>query len=334
MNLERTEFHYHYTLGTEWLDQIVSGLGALVEDNKRIRLPEHIAAGSSMFLEVIPGLSVLLMDVTFQIPVAICRDAKEEQLYMAYYDMGEEITTHLLFGEPHRVGYHSKLGLAFMDSNIPGTIMPPVGERSYSLRLLIDKKFLKEIAGLNQSKEVAGNLFDSTKNTLFFYSHIDSRSKVLLNQLKKYNFEEISFEYHLKNTALQLLAYLVERATRFQPIINTLTENEIAGISLTSDYLLKNLLSEFPGLGLLSEMAGMSLSKYKMLFKKILKDTPNAFFQKEKLLLGKELLVSGNYYTVTEVAYELGYSKSSYFSELFKRMFSQLPSDIFVQRQV
>lgn len=331
MNLDRTEFHYHYTLGPEWLDQLIIGLGASVEDNKLIKLPKNIAAGSAMFLQVIPGLSVLLMDMTFHLPVAMCRSAKEENMYMAYYDMGQEITTHLLYGQAHRVGYNSSLGLAFMDGNIPGTIMPPVGERSYSLRLLIDKTFLKKIAGPNQTEEINAKLFDGSKNTLFFYSHIDSRSKVLLNRLNCYSSENISFEYHLKSTALQLLAYLVERAARFEPIINKLSEHDLKAVSLTADYLLKNLLSEFPGLGQLAEMAGMSLSKYKVLFKKIFKETPNTFFQNEKLLLGRELLVSGNYKTVTEVAYDLGYSKPSYFAELFKKMFFISPKDVLIK---
>lgn len=328
MDQERTDFFYHYTLTPEWQQQIVEKLGAVLTDDKIMTLPPDIASGSSIFLEVLPGLSVFLLDMTFHLPLAITRVATDDNFYMAYFDMGDEITTHLLDGTVHKAGYHSKLGMGFMDSGSQGVIMPPVGERSYSLRLIIDKDFLKELAAPNRDQEITEALFDDARNTLFFYSHIDSRSKILLNNLKDQSFELTSFELKLKSTALYLLAYLVERAARFEPIINKLSQPDINYLLKTADYLLKNLLSPFPGIPFLAEMAGMSVSKYKILFKKILKGTPNSFFLEEKLLLAEQFLKGGNFNSVTEVAYELGYTKTGYFSGVYKNKYGILPAAV------
>lgn len=331
MDKDRVEFLYHYTLGPEWQQQIVDRIDAKLADNKIMTMPEHIASGSSIFLEVLPGLSVFLLDMTFHVPVAITRVATDHNFYMVYYDMGDEITTHLLADTPHRAGYHAKLGMGFMDAGIQGVIMPPLEERSYSLRLIIDKDFLKELYTTNNDPDITNMLFDESRNTLFFYSHIDSRSKVLLNNLKGQSFGNTSFELKLKSTALYLLSYLVERASRFEPIINKLSQPDIDQVLKTADYMLENLMADFPGVPLLSDLAGMSPSKYKVLFKKILKDTPNSFFLDEKLLVARKLLESGDFNSVSEVAYELGYNKPGYFSGVYKKKYGILPGEVLVK---
>ncbi|WP_316839989.1 AraC family transcriptional regulator [Pedobacter gandavensis] len=332
MTHERIEFCYHYTLGPEWQQQIVNGIGATLTDNKILTMPESIADGGSIFLEVTPGLSVLLMDMTFKVPVAITRIPTDHKYYMAYFDIGDEITTHIIGDTVHRAGYHAKLGMGFMDCSSKGVLMPPIGQRSYSLRLLIEKNHLKELAGSTRDQETNNLLFDETKNTLFFYSHIDSRSKILLSQLKENDYSSPSFELKLKSTALYLLGYLVERASRFEPIINKLSNQDIERVFLTSEYLMANLLYEFPGLQKMADMAEMSVSKYKGLFKKILKDSPNQFFLNEKLLLAQQLLQSGNFSSVQEIAYELGYTSPNYFTKVYKHKFDTLPGEILIKQ--
>lgn len=331
MDQERIDFLYHYTLKPDWQQQIVEKLGAELKDNKILTLPQSIASGSSIFLEVLPGLSVFLLDMTFHVPVAIIREATDQNFYMAYYDFGDEITTHVLNDTAHKAGYNSKLGMGFMDASIKGVIMPPIGERSYSLRLIIDKDFVKELYTPNREELINSSLFDESKNTLFFYTHIDSKSKILLNKLKDLSFTNASFELKLKSTALYLLTYLIERASRFEPIINKLSQQDIDNILNTAQFMMKNLTSEFIGLEVLAKMAGMSVSKYKVLFKKILKETPNGFFLQEKLLLAQQLLKSGNFNSVTEVAYELGYNKAGYFSGVYKKMHGYLPAEVLLK---
>lgn len=324
--------YYYYTLTPEWQQQIVKFLGAELIDNKLLIIPENIASGGSIFLEVVPGVSVHLLDMTFHVPVAITRVPMDHNYYMVYYDIGDEITTHILGDTVHKAGYHSKLGMGFMDCSTKGIIMPPVGERTYSLRLLVDKTYYKSLAATNRTAEVTDLLFDESKNTLFFYSHIDSRSKILLNELKKeHHFSGPSFELKLKQIALYLLNYVVERTARFEPIINKLSQSDIDNVLKTSQYMLDNLLSEFPGLPAMAEMAGMSGTKYKILFKKILKESPNNFFSNEKLLLGQKLLQSGDFKNVNEVAYELGYSNPGYFTKIYKKLFAVSPREIFVK---
>nr|WP_284040260.1 AraC family transcriptional regulator [Sphingobacterium sp. lm-10] len=327
----RKKFLFNYTLTPEWLKTISNDIGAELIDGKILRMPKQLAEGAGIFLEVLPGLSVFLIDMYFHEPVTITRVPKDD-LYFAYYDLGEKITTHLLNGTPHRAGYYSKLGMAFMDSSIPTSLLPPVGARSYSLRLLISKKLLPNLTAINQHANVDFPVSEQSIDTLYYYSHIDSRSRILLNRLKSKDINDVSFEFHLKHTALYLLAYLVERATN-APIINKLPKQEVESIMASANYLTEQLLSDFPTIETLARTAGMSVSKYKSLFKKLLHFSPKQFFINEKLLLGKELLESGNFSHVSEVAYELGYSKPSYFAEVYKNKFGINPNSLLVRNK-
>ncbi len=324
MHLSRQKFPFFYTLNPEWLFRIASEMGAKVVDNKMMLMPTDLAEGMGVFLEVMPGLSVFLIDMSFKKPVAIDRVPQDDQ-FIAYYDLGEEITTHVLGTTPHRAGYSSRLGMAFMDSCIPTSLLPPINARSYSLRLIISKDLLKSLARPNYPNSVTEQLFDSSQNTLYFYSHIDSRSKILLNQLKSRKIKDGSFEFHLKHTALYLLAYLIERAANFEPIINRVTDREGSAIKQSADYIMANLDKDFVGISLLAEMAGMSVSKYKLLFKKILKSTPKQFYINERLLLAQKLLQSPQFDSLSQVAYELGYNSPRYFINSYVNKFNTYP---------
>jgi AraC-like DNA-binding protein len=89
---------------------------------------------------------------------------------------------------------------------------------------------------------------------------------------------------------------------------------------------------DFPGLEALAGMAGMSVSKYKILFSRIMKNSPQKFFTKEKLSLAQSLLQKGTFSSIKDVALELGYGKPGHFASVYKKNFGYLPSDVFVKK--
>jgi len=95
---------------------------------------------------------------------------------------------------------------------------------------------------------------------------------------------------------------------------------------------MESLLKPFPGIETLAEMASMSVSKYKRLFKKILKDSPNTFFVQEKLLLAKKLLSSGKYSSINQVCTTISYANPAYFALMYKGKFGNLPNIDFIKK--
>jgi methylphosphotriester-DNA--protein-cysteine methyltransferase len=76
-------------------------------------------------------------------------------------------------------------------------------------------------------------------------------------------------------------------------------------------------------------MAGMSVTKYKILFKKHLATTPKNIYIKEKFLLAKKMIESGNYSLLSDVMYELNYYNLNYFKAQYTLFFKRSPTKFF-----
>jgi len=72
----------------------------------------------------------------------------------------------------------------------------------------------------------------------------------------------------------------------------------------------------------------MSERQFYRKFKKITGVTPNIFFRTVRLEKAYELLVSGEFETLTEVAIRVGYQRVDYFSNLFEKHYNKRPSEI------
>ena len=75
----------------------------------------------------------------------------------------------------------------------------------------------------------------------------------------------------------------------------------------------------------LADIAGLSLSRFKVRFKAEAGMTPREYVNQIKVAEGKRLLREGM--DVTSVAYHLGFSSSSYFAVTFKRLTTTSPSE-------
>lgn len=59
--------------------------------------------------------------------------------------------------------------------------------------------------------------------------------------------------------------------------------------------------------------------------------TPNEFIRNLRLEKAKELLLSGQYSTLKQIAYRVGYLRTDYFSKLFKAQYQVSPVDFLIK---
>ncbi|MBE5318139.1 helix-turn-helix transcriptional regulator [Pedobacter sp. MR2016-19] len=308
---------HRFELTAEWQQEIVDGLGNKLIDDKYMIHDGRAATGFSLFLAVMPGLSVLLMDVVYHIDVAFTRMASREPLYLMYFDLNEGFSTRIVEGDRQKVRYSSDIGMGFIDSDTQSTLIPSPGERYYSLRIFASKQLINSIVG-----EV----------TLFFNTHVDSASRLILNELKDRPFNTPSYELLLKGVALRVLTNTLNRVRELETSDHKMSNTDVKGVMETVKYLTSDLLMDFPGLETLAEIAGMSISKYKIIFSKMMNNSPQRFFTKEKLSLANNLLQKGTFASIKDVALELGYGKPGHFAAVYKKNFGYLPSDVFVKK--
>jgi len=95
-------------------------------------------------------------------------------------------------------------------------------------------------------------------------------------------------------------------------------------IQKATDYIENNICQRIP-LGILAEHVNLSLSHLKKLFKKETGETPGDYINYLKIKRSKEMLASG--LCVTETAFSLGFSSSSYFAVVFKHYTGFSPTE-------
>ena len=77
----------------------------------------------------------------------------------------------------------------------------------------------------------------------------------------------------------------------------------------------------------IAQAQGMSERQFYRRVKHILGTTPNMLIQHIRLELAKVYLENGEYATVAEVAYAVGYNRPEYFSSLFAKWYDKRPVD-------
>lgn len=325
------EINHTYSLSSLWLHEIAEQFGTEFIDEKLLLMPEELAEGGFFFTEVTQGFSVVLLDLKFNKSIHLRRLKSDNNLYIIHYDFSDEMNLIHINGMKHKIGYKANLGLGVFDNAIENIFQPVVGERIFAMRLLVSKELLRASIVGRDLEDSNKRKIKSGKNTLYFYDHIDSNSKLIMHAIKNKSFLDPAFEIYLQGVSFRLLAKFIDRYSNLEPMLHHISEKEVEALNLTKEYLLNNLVTGFPGVAFLAEMAGMSVTKYKSLFKKMFVGTPNKFFIREKMILANELLRSKNFDTVAEIAKELNYLNLTKFSLVYFKHFKKKPSDDFVK---
>lgn len=93
-------------------------------------------------------------------------------------------------------------------------------------------------------------------------------------------------------------------------------------ISQVIKYINKHIYDDL-SLVRLSEISGLSVSRFKHKFKEVTGETPNDYIVKQKIFFAKKLLVTN---TISDVANSLKFSSANYFTVVFKKYTGTTPS--------
>lgn len=104
---------------------------------------------------------------------------------------------------------------------------------------------------------------------------------------------------------------------------------EFRKIQEIENELVKNIETPIIPVREMARMAGMSVSKFKLLFFEIYGESPHQYILDKKLLYARKLLQTGQY-SITQIAYKLGYNHPSGFTRIYKKKFNSSPSEIYI----
>ncbi|PAM91534.1 hypothetical protein B4N84_27390 [Flavobacterium sp. IR1] len=314
---------------SKWLQDLSDQLGAEIIDNKFIVIPESVGTGVFFITEVAPGLSVVIWDIVLKKAFDIKVLKADSSLFVVHYDFSDELNLIKVDDTKYKFDYKTDLGMGVFNTAVESLYHPTVGERMYAMRLLVSKKLLNALT-INHVIKMTENKIKSGKKTLCFFDHIDSKSRILLQEIKSRSILDPAFEIYLRGISFRLLSKFIDRYYNLETSIYLISEKETDLVTSTKDYLMENLLNNFVGVHVLADMAGMSVTKYKSLFKKMFMTTPNGFFIQERMILAKKLLKSKNFYSISEIAAELKFHKMSMFNVAYLKYYGVKPSIDFI----
>lgn len=97
------------------------------------------------------------------------------------------------------------------------------------------------------------------------------------------------------------------------------------------DNILQKVISEeyknVPSVQEIARRAGMSVTKFKIIFNDKFGESPHQHILGQKLIMAQELLRTGRY-SVSQVCYKVGFNHPSGFTRLFKHKFNCTPSEM------
>lgn len=92
-----------------------------------------------------------------------------------------------------------------------------------------------------------------------------------------------------------------------------------------------NFHKSTPSITEMAKMAGMSVSKFKNLFYELFGTSPHQHILDKKMLYAKGLLQTGKY-SITQVAYKVGYHHPSGFTRIYKQKFNHAPNTTYIEQ--
>jgi AraC-like DNA-binding protein len=322
---------HFYSLNSEWQHELIHEEEGADLRKEVVILPQTLGHGHTYYTEIITGVSVLFFDFTLTNPIKVS-NIKSDDFFIFHFDLSEKINLIKINNTTYKTGSIPSLALAILNGDVKSSFRPATGERTLVLRLFIDKKNLREFFKNYPNESFNLQNIKINKKPFRYYSNIDSNSILLIESLKKTSCTDISFDTYLKGISLKLLGNFLSRYSKLKNEESKMSNIEKKAIRKTKEYLLKNLRGSFPSIDFLSKLAGISPSRYIVLFKSRYLVTPNIFFNREKMLLSNKLLKSGNYNSITEIIQELNYDRLNYFSSKYYAFFKRKPADDFIKK--
>lgn len=209
------------------------------------------------------------------------------------------------------------------------TFVFPAIKRLRSVKFFFTKEHLSTLLGKQAFEEVVNHHFPlemKSENP----EPIATEYRVMLDDLWTDNINQPLRLNYIQNRVLLLLEkYIIKLHYRRELQVKKVKRNsdETLRLMKVEALLVKNFAVSPPTIDELSRLSAMSPTKLKNDFKSLYGLPIYEYYQKNRMLKAKSLLVLSKF-TIKEVGQMVGYSNLSHFANSFKKEFGFLPSEI------
>lgn len=300
-------------------------------ENNLLRVPENIGAGFFTAYNLPDGLSVMVSDSVFEDGLSIRRAPLINQQYFILQfnePLNDDVINIENYNEQHTYNLQ-KNTILLTSSLMDTTVVRPPKVRTRSVNIILGIDFLNSFIGSEVADKFLSNYFSlllKKRNPEF----IGTDYRVIMDELIKERIEHPLRKKFIYNRALLLIEKLVtgflSKIEKNSQLVK-LKDDEISRLIKVESLLVKDFSGTPPTITALSKIATMSPTKLKKDFKSMYGLPIYEYYQKNRMMRAKSLLLSGNF-AVKEVGMMVGYSNLGHFAASFKKEFGVLPSEM------
>jgi len=313
---------YHLSDPETWYEVLAKNALGIKKDNLFL-FNSFLGDGQLEYILLQPGLWAQQMNVKFKEPLTLQVLPREtNDFFIISFYLSNAQIKQKTEDKLYQFAFDN-VGILLSSSATSSSYSIPVQEVIKVFQIGMTRDWLMANA-FDENNQTIKPLFE--KNQAFHFSeNLDYKFKYLVGDLdlKK------TYKLSVFSSILQLLDYFFSNLQKrnFDDISTANIHSfDFEQLMRVRAYLDNNPLEEV-SIEQLAQIAGMSLSKFKRLFKQVFGLTPYRYYLQNKMEIAMGILQKEDY-SVSETGFIVGYSNLSQFSKAFKNHFGQLPSEV------
>ena len=308
----------------------------IIADSFKARLVErHLVLPSSqgqgyIWAERLPcGITVMVSDTAMVNDFSLDRADSENQFYALQFNEEAEDKNGDMNKKDRRNLQELQSYVKLTHTLVGETYLFPKGKRVRSVKFFFNKTHLVNLLGKEAVESVLSQYFPSLikKNSL---EPIATEYRVMLNELFVEKINQPLRLNFIQNRVLMLLEKFILKLHSNRDVQGTKvkrSDDETVRLMKVEALLVKDFSVSPPTIDELSRISAMSPTKLKNDFKVLYGLPIYEYYQKNRMLRAKSLLMLSKY-SIKEVGMMVGYSNLSHFAHTFKKEFGFLPSEL------
>jgi AraC-like DNA-binding protein len=319
------KFSYKQADYLSWVNELAVAIGCPAKDNTVVLLPE-VGQGysSAFFLE--EGCTACVNNFKLNKEYLFTRQSSDNFgviIYLYHFQTMAPVQ-YKLDGHSTYLDMGSHFELRITNSQTEQHLI--FGKTTYvkGISIFLENGWIAK----NLSHQIM-EVFNYLQKVNYFKQFVNAKQQRLMNEIMNVPANHPYPDVFIRSRILRILDKLLE--TFLQRDISEspekINEDDFGTLQKIEVILTKSYDQAFPGIEKLSRLSLMSESKLKKLFKQFFGMGLYEYYQKNRMHMAKELILSRKY-SISEVGTKLGYQNLSNFSTAFRKEFNTLPSEL------
>jgi len=324
-NINRMTFNFTATPDFDFITSFAGHIGAKVRDGY-LDIPETLGKGYIRKMIFGSDFKITMHHYVLKEDLIIIRNSSglgNELITVFFYSNQQSLG--IAFNNTHKVMFSERDNSAIQitSNDLSSTIHFPAHEHIHYMVVAIKPARLKELIAFDSPNSTMQTI-SASGNSFLYFENMAAETKLLLKNLVVIDLRDTLSNFYMQIKVQELLYQVFYKLSlRESREHQTINSGDAARLLYIRNEIIRDL-SIPPVLRELSQIAGMSETKLKQLFKQTFGTTIYNYFQQARMEEAAFLLKKGKR-SVAEVGYEMGFSNLSHFSRLFEKHYGLSP---------